>query len=581
MRKTNRQQWDPQDMANAIRAVQNGEMGWLRASKAFNVPFTTLRRRASNANKRVKNNSTGLGRFFTTFTPEQEKSIVDHLKQMEQRLFGITCKELRSLIYEWAEINKIPHRFNKNEKRAGLDWVRGFRSRNPEITLRKPENTSIARAMAFNKPNIAKFFKTYQEIIEKYKLGPEKIYNVDESGISTVQNPPKIFASTGKKQVGTIAGAERGIHITVVCCTNPLGSYIPPAFIFPRKNWKVELLEGAPTGSVGFPQESGWMTGEIFQQWMKHFEKYSNPSKDSPVLLILDGHVSHKSWGVLNYAKQHGIILLCLPAHCSHRIQPLDVSFFSPLKTFLNQEITKKIRGNDGRAISQLQLAGIFRPAYEKAATLENAASGFKNTGLWPLDPNVFPEYLYAPSSVTDQNILSTEATSDAHPTEGIADASDVEKVRPTERHTNNNLKEDGPKIVPLTTISPLPSTSAKTSVKRKKTPAVLTSSPFMLELKEKEDAKREKERRVSARKVKKRVCINMEDEEEEEPAYENSNFGEDDDDDAFCIFCCEKFSRSKAKEKWIRCCECRQWAHVECAGISPKVKTYICDVCN
>ncbi|KAJ8939896.1 hypothetical protein NQ318_023236 [Aromia moschata] len=313
VRKTNRQQWNEGAMENAIRAVHTGEMGWLKASKTFN------------------------------------------------RLFGITCNELRSLVYDWAEINQIPHRFNKTDKRAGWDWVRGFRSRHPEITFRKPENTSIARAMAFNKSNIAQFFKTHQEIVDKYKLGPEKIYNVDESGISTVQNPPKIFASTGKKQVGTIVGAERGIHVTVVCCTNPLGSYIPPAFIFPRKNWKVELLEGTPTGSVGFQQESCWMAGEIFQQWIKHFKKYSNPSKDSP---------SHNSWGVLDYEKQHGIILLCLPAHCSHRVQPLDVSFFSPLKTYLNQEITKKIRGNDGRAISQLQVAGIFRPAYEKAATM-------------------------------------------------------------------------------------------------------------------------------------------------------------------------------------------------------------------
>lgn len=32
-------------MENAIKAINNNEMGRLRASKAYNVPFATLRRR--------------------------------------------------------------------------------------------------------------------------------------------------------------------------------------------------------------------------------------------------------------------------------------------------------------------------------------------------------------------------------------------------------------------------------------------------------------------------------------------------------------------------------------------------------
>ena len=50
-RKTNRQSWREEDMANAIAAVEREEMGWLRAAKDFNVPQATLRRRARNKNK--------------------------------------------------------------------------------------------------------------------------------------------------------------------------------------------------------------------------------------------------------------------------------------------------------------------------------------------------------------------------------------------------------------------------------------------------------------------------------------------------------------------------------------------------
>lgn len=43
----------------------------------------------------------------------------------------------------------------KKNKRAGKDWAAGFRNRNQELSLRKPENTSAARSFAFNKTAVA------------------------------------------------------------------------------------------------------------------------------------------------------------------------------------------------------------------------------------------------------------------------------------------------------------------------------------------------------------------------------------------------------------------------------------------
>jgi len=39
---------------------------------------------------------------------------------------------------------------------------------------------------------------------------------MDESALTTVQNPSKIFASKGKKQVGAITSAERGPHVSIL-----------------------------------------------------------------------------------------------------------------------------------------------------------------------------------------------------------------------------------------------------------------------------------------------------------------------------------------------------------------------------
>jgi hypothetical protein len=61
---------------------------------------------------------------------------------------------------------------------------------------------------------------------------------------------------------------------------------------------------------------------------------------ENKVLLILDGHGSHKHLDALEFVKVNGVILLCLPPHCTHRMQPLDVSFFRPLDAYYNPEMT-------------------------------------------------------------------------------------------------------------------------------------------------------------------------------------------------------------------------------------------------
>ncbi|VVD01171.1 unnamed protein product [Leptidea sinapis] len=53
------------------------------------------------------------------------------------------------------------------------------------------------------------------------------------------------------------------------------------------------------------------------------------PIKDDPVLLetlVLDGHVTYtKNLEAIELARANGVIMLCLPPHCTHRLQPMLV----------------------------------------------------------------------------------------------------------------------------------------------------------------------------------------------------------------------------------------------------------------
>lgn len=101
-------------------------MGWLAASKMLGVPQATLRRHALITNKTLPSNTKGLGRFKNTFPPEIERQLVDHIKFLETRLFGLTRKVVQELAFHLAEKNGFSHNFSREKKRAGQEWLDGF-----------------------------------------------------------------------------------------------------------------------------------------------------------------------------------------------------------------------------------------------------------------------------------------------------------------------------------------------------------------------------------------------------------------------------------------------------------------------
>ena len=105
--------------------------------------------------------------------------------------------------------------------------------RNPTLSIKKPEATSISRAVGFNHPQVATFFKIYREVLSEGHYSPRQMWNMDKTGITTV--PINIVATKGAESAGRIASGERGQKTSVLCAVNAAGVYIPLMFVFARK----------------------------------------------------------------------------------------------------------------------------------------------------------------------------------------------------------------------------------------------------------------------------------------------------------------------------------------------------------
>jgi len=76
------------------------------------------------------------------------------------------------MLKKWSEP------FNIKKKSAGEGFIREF-MKECGLTMRKPEFTSVARLMAFNRVNVGNFFELLRDVRLKYLFTAELIYNVD------------------------------------------------------------------------------------------------------------------------------------------------------------------------------------------------------------------------------------------------------------------------------------------------------------------------------------------------------------------------------------------------------------------
>ena len=148
---------------------------------------------------------------------------------------------------------------------------------------------------------------------------------------------------------------------------------------------------------------NGWTDDFLCTEWFrKCFIPQATEHKvsDALILLLYDGHGSHKTAALIELAHEHNIILFCLPPHTTHKLQPLDVGVFGPFaRVWLDRcdeyvdEYGDKMPREDFVKEYMAIRAATFKP--------QTIMSAFKKCGIRPLNSGVFNDEDFAPSITT------------------------------------------------------------------------------------------------------------------------------------------------------------------------------------
>jgi len=100
---------------------------------------------------------------------EFKKELVNYCVAMQNWLFDLTVRDVRSMAFQLAEKNHLDHGSDSEQQLASKDWVAGFLRRNPEISLRTLEPTSIGRTVGMGPRReddaVGEFFQTFERAL--------------------------------------------------------------------------------------------------------------------------------------------------------------------------------------------------------------------------------------------------------------------------------------------------------------------------------------------------------------------------------------------------------------------------------
>lgn len=208
-----------------------------------------------------------------------------------------------------------------------VGWLNRFKARHGiamKVICGEGESTSKEDAIKWRENQL-------QDILKQYE--PKDIYNADETGLFYKCVPNRTLAEKGEKCTGYKIPKDR---ISILLAANMVGDKLPLLTIGKCENPRCfKNVKTLPT-EYKFNKKS-WMTGSIFEQWLRTLDRKLLLQGRS-IALIIDNCSAHPHLTDLK-----AIALIFLPPNTTCALQPLDQGIIHSFKMLYRKIILKKL----------------------------------------------------------------------------------------------------------------------------------------------------------------------------------------------------------------------------------------------
>lgn len=336
--------------------------------------------------------------FNTKLTAQEEKGLCRYIDRLDR----INLQVRREFIVDAANAI-LAERVGKNgtPPSLGQHWVDRFIVRNSYFKMKQSTRDKL-RQDAENPKVILEWYNMLEDVIKESGVVFQDIFNMDETGFLLGKGKDQLCI-TRKKRAQYFGLPVNRESATVIEAISAAGYAIAPFIILcgvvHMAKWYSEATGSLDPDTSISATPTGYTNDEISLEWIKHFDRLT---KDRVVgkkrLLIIDGHGSHHTKEFIGYCDEHDIIPFGLPPHLTHRMQPLDVVCFQPLKHYHAKAIDLVVR--DGcTSLDKLEFLRMIEGVRIQAFKKSTIQSAFKKTGIVPICSRVVLEQISPPQA--------------------------------------------------------------------------------------------------------------------------------------------------------------------------------------
>lgn len=365
-------------LENALNEVQNGST--LRdAAKKFGIPTCTLSRK-----------SRGLfpGKYGgqTVLSKDDERQLTDGIILAGEWGFPLTHYDIKLIVKNYLDRKGIRAKRFKNNM-PGRRWMERFLTDHKHIlSKRYAENIKRARSEV-SEQMIKDYFEELRTSIDG--IPETHIINFDETNFSDDPGKKRVIVKRGAKHPERCVDSSKA-SFSVMMAGAANGVLLAPYIVYKSEHIYDTWTQHGPKGARYNRSKSGWFDTTIFEDWFASLVlPFVKRLKPGPKVLIGDNLSSHLSVYVISECQKHDIRFVLLPPNSTHLCQPLDVSFFHPLKVAWRNVLGDWKEKNRG-VIPKHQFPSLLNATLEKIKNTSgtNLIKGFEACGIYPINPS-------------------------------------------------------------------------------------------------------------------------------------------------------------------------------------------------